>query len=84
MRAFLTTVGILSWLMALAVLVIFAQSGGVLTVIAAGVFAVTAMVALGCERIIRTLEQIRDGRIPVEHVADGKLSVLSGPPALSN
>ncbi len=60
MRAFLIAVGILSWIMALSVMVIFAASGGVLTVIASGVFAVVAVVALGCERIIRTLEEIRD------------------------
>jgi hypothetical protein len=63
MRAFLVAVGIVAWLMALAVLLIFAQAGGALTVIAAGVFAVVAVVALGCERIIRTLEEIRDGRL---------------------
>ena len=46
MRAFLVAVGILAWLMALAVLLIFAQAGGALTVIAAGVFAVVAVVHL--------------------------------------
>jgi hypothetical protein len=48
--------------MALGVLFIFTQSGGALTVIAAGVFGVVAVVAPGCERIIKTLEDIRDGR----------------------
>ena len=65
MRAFLIAVGGLAWIMALAVLLIFAQAGGALTVIAAGVFAVVAVVALGCERIIRTLEDIRDGRAAI-------------------
>ncbi|HEU4487605.1 MAG TPA: hypothetical protein VFR96_19125 [Povalibacter sp.] len=60
MRAFLIAVGVLSWVMALAVMVIFAASGGVLTAIASGIFAVVAVVALGCERIIKTLEDIRD------------------------
>ena len=46
--------------LALAVLWIFAESGGALTVIAAGVFAIVAIVALGCERILKTLEEIRD------------------------
>lgn len=62
MRMFFIAVGVLSWIWALAVLWIFAESGGALTVIAAGVFAVVAIVALGCERILKTLEDIRDGR----------------------
>ena len=33
-----------------------------LTVIA-GVFAIVAMVALGCERILKVLEEIRDGTV---------------------
>lgn len=61
MRMFLVSVGVLAWLLALAVLWIFAASGGALTVIAAGVFAIVAVVALGCERILKTLEDIRDG-----------------------
>jgi hypothetical protein len=65
MRMFLVTVGVLSWLWALAVLWIFAESGGALTIIAAGVFAIVAIVALGCERIIKTLEDIRDGKVVV-------------------
>jgi uncharacterized membrane protein len=60
---FFIAVGILAWIAALGVLWIFAESGGALTVIAAGVFAVVAMVALGCERIISVLEDIRDRRI---------------------
>ena len=61
MRMFFSVVGVLAWIMALAVLWIFAASGGALTVIAAGVFAIVAVVSLGCERILRVLEQIRDG-----------------------
>jgi hypothetical protein len=63
MRMFLVAVGVLAWLWALAVLWIFAESGGALTVIAAGVFAIVAVVALACERIIKTLEDIRDGSV---------------------
>jgi len=63
MRMFFIAVGVLSWIWALAVLWIFAESGGALTVIAAGVFAGVAIVALGCERILKTLEDIRDGRL---------------------
>jgi hypothetical protein len=60
---FLVCVGIAAWLMALAVLLVFADNGGAQVAIAAGVFAVVAVVALGCERIIKTLEEIRDGRV---------------------
>ena len=60
MRMFFITVGILSWLLALAVLWIFAESGGALTVIAAGVFAGVAIVSLGVERVLKLLEEIRD------------------------
>lgn len=60
MRMFFITVGILSWLLALSVLWIFAESGGALTVIAAGVFAGVAIVALGIERVLKVLEDIRD------------------------
>jgi hypothetical protein len=63
MRWFFITVGILAWVWALAVLWLFAESGGALTVIAAGIFAVVAMVALGTERILKTLEEIRDGSV---------------------
>jgi hypothetical protein len=63
MRMFFVSVGVLSWIWALAVLWIFAENGGVQTVIAAGVFAIVAMVALGCERILKTLEEIRDGSV---------------------
>jgi len=63
MRMFFIAVGILAWMTALGVLWIFAESGGALTVIAAGVFAIVAMVALGCERILSVLEEIRDRRI---------------------
>jgi hypothetical protein len=60
MRMFFITVGILAWLLALSVLWIFAESGGALTVIAAGVFAGVAIVALGVERVLKVLEEIRD------------------------
>ena len=65
MRWFFLAVGVLGWLLALGVVWIFAQSGGALTFIAAGVF-------VG-ERIIKTLEEIRDGsvtRIRVNTPAD--------------
>ena len=61
MRFFFGAVGILSWIWALAVLWIFKESGGALTMIAAGVFSTVAVLALGCERILKTLEDIRDG-----------------------
>ncbi len=62
MRMFFACVGVLAWIWALAVLWIFSESGGALTVIAAGIYAVVAMVALGCERVLKILEDIRDGR----------------------
>lgn len=73
MRLFFIAVGILSWLLALSVLWIFAEAGGALTVIAAGVFAGVAIVSLGVERVLKVLEQIRD-----RGVSDTRLSV---PPA---
>lgn len=63
MRMFFIAVGILSWLLALAVLWIFAESGGALTVIAAGVFAGVAIVSLGVERVLKILEDIRDRNV---------------------
>jgi hypothetical protein len=42
------------------VLWIFAESGGALTVIAAGIFAGLAILSLGLERILKMLEEIRD------------------------
>ena len=65
MRMFFSMVGILAWVAALSVLWIFSESGGALTAIAAGVFAVVAMVALVGERVLKTLEEIRDGEIIV-------------------
>ncbi|HEU4653290.1 MAG TPA: hypothetical protein VFS47_04850 [Steroidobacteraceae bacterium] len=65
MRPFLITVGILAWAFGMAVLFIFSQSGGVMTAIAAGVFAGVGLIALGCERILKTLEEIRDGTRPL-------------------
>jgi hypothetical protein len=59
MRPFFMTVGILAWVWAFAVMWVFAENGGALTVIAAGVFAVVAVVALACERILKLLEEIR-------------------------
>ena len=64
MRMFFITVGILSWLLALAVAWIFAENGGVMTVIAAGIFAGLAVVSLGLERILKLLEEIRDRAQP--------------------
>jgi hypothetical protein len=63
MRWFFLAVGILGWLLALGVVWIFAQSGGALTFVAAGVFATVAILALVGERIIKTLEEIRDGSV---------------------
>jgi hypothetical protein len=63
MRWFFIAVGILAWIWALAVLWLFAEGGGALTIIAAGIFAVVAIVALGTERILKTLEEIRDGSV---------------------
>lgn len=62
MRMFFAVVGVLAWIWAFLVLWIFVESGGALTVIAAGVFAIVAILSLGCERILKTLEDIRDGR----------------------
>jgi hypothetical protein len=62
MRVFLLSVGVLAWIWSLAVMWIFAESGGALTVIAAGVFVIVAVVALGCESILKILEEIRDAR----------------------
>jgi hypothetical protein len=74
MRLFFTLVGILAWIWALAVIWIFAASGGPLTVIAAGVFAIVAIVALGIERILKMLEDIRDRRI-----TPGRMAVAAQP-----
>jgi hypothetical protein len=63
MRWFFLAVGIVAWLVALGVVWIFAESGGALTFIASGVFATVAILALVGERIIKTLEEIRDGSI---------------------
>jgi hypothetical protein len=63
MRWFFLAVGILAWLVALGVVWIFAESGGALTFIAGGVFATVAILALVGERIIKTLEEIRDGSV---------------------
>lgn len=69
MRPFLTVVGVLAWIWALAVLWVFAEAGGALTVIAAGIFALVAVLALASERILKTLEEIRDGRIRDKRLA---------------
>jgi hypothetical protein len=63
MRWFFLAVGVLAWILALGVVWIFSESGGALTFIAAGVFAIVAIVALVGERIIKTLEEIRDGSV---------------------
>ena len=82
MRMFFVAVGVLAWIWALAVLWIFAASGGPLTVIAAGVFAVVAIVALGVERILKVLEDIRDRdvtKIPVTTPDAGTRSRVLAP-----
>jgi hypothetical protein len=61
MRPFLITVGILAWAFGMAVLFIFTENGGVMTAIAAGVFAGVGVLALASERVLKTLEDIRDG-----------------------
>jgi hypothetical protein len=63
MRWFFLAVGVLAWILALGVVWIFSESGGALTFIAAGVFATVALLALIGERIIKTLEEIRDGSV---------------------
>jgi hypothetical protein len=63
MRWFFLVVGVLAWLLALGVVWIFSESGGALTFIAAGVFATVAIVALVGERLIKVLEEIRDGSV---------------------
>ena len=69
MRMFFISVGVLAWLFALAVLWIFAESGGALAVIAAGVFAGLAIVSLGVERVLKLLEDIRDRTLPSGAIA---------------
>ena len=44
---------------------IFAETGDALTMIAAGIYAVVAMIALGCERVLKMLEDVRNGRIEI-------------------
>jgi uncharacterized membrane protein len=63
MRWFFLAVGVLAWLLALGVVWIFSESGGALTFIAAGVFATVAILALVGERVIKVLEEIRDGSV---------------------
>ena len=78
MRMFFASVGILAWIWALAVLWIFADSGGALTVIAAGIYAIVAMVALGCERVLKMLEDIRDGRAALTPAASRVMATPKG------
>ena len=80
MRMFFIAVGMLSWVWALAVLWIFAESGGALTVIAAGIFAGVAIVSLGCERILKVLEEIRDGRSPATATRPDAAVIVSPAP----
>jgi hypothetical protein len=54
-------VGVLARLFALSALSILAESGGALAVIAAGIFAGVAIVSRGLERVLKLLEEIRDG-----------------------
>ena len=77
MRMFFGAVGVLAWIWALAVLWIFAESGGALTVIAAGIYAVVAMIALGCERVLKTLEDIRDGRVEAPRVSSPRGGLMA-------
>ncbi len=65
MRIFFAVIGVLAWIWALLLLAIFSESGGEGRFIAAGIYAIVGILALGCERIIKTLEDIRDGRSPV-------------------
>jgi len=74
MRLFLLSVGVLAWIWSLAVMWIFAESGGALTVIAAGVFVIVAVVALGCESILKILEEIRDARAIEPRTVDPKIT----------
>lgn len=62
MRIFFAVVGVFAWLWALTLLVLFSESGGQTRFIAAGIYAIVAVLALGVERILKTLEDIRDGR----------------------
>ena len=62
MRPFFAVIGVLAWLWALSLLVIFSQSGGEMKFVAAGVYAIVGILAMGCERILKVLEDIRDHR----------------------
>lgn len=79
MRPFFVTVGILAWILAFLVMWIFAESGGALTAIAAGTFAVVAILALGCERILKLLEDIRN---QMPSLAPVRREVVSPAPAV--
>lgn len=69
MRWFFGVIGAAAWIAALAVFWIFKESGGALTIIAAGTLAIVAVLGMGCERILKTLEDIRDARVaPNERV----------------
>jgi hypothetical protein len=63
MRIFFAVVGVLAWLWALTLLVLFSETGGQTRFVAAGIYAIVAVLALGVERILKTLEDIRDGRV---------------------
>lgn len=60
MRVFLMTVSLLAWIAAPAIAWHYAASSGVLAFVAAGIFVLVAVVALGCERILKLLTEIRD------------------------
>jgi len=62
MRPFFAVIGVLAWLWALSLLAIFSQSGGEMKFVAAGVYAIVGILAMGCERILKVLEDIRDHR----------------------
>jgi len=76
MRPFFAVIGVLAWLWALSLLVIFSQSGGEMKFVAAGVYAIVGILAMGCERILKVLEDIRnsltsDGRTSNDVLALG-------------
>jgi hypothetical protein len=77
MRIFFAVVGVLAWLWALTLLVLFSETGGQTRFVAAGIYAIVAVLALGVERILKTLEDIRDGRVYLP--APGEKVVVTEP-----
>jgi hypothetical protein len=77
-RVFLLTVSLLAWIAALAVAWFYAESAGILAFVAAGMFALVAVIALGCERILKLLTEIRDSvaaPAAVSSVSEGEQEV---------